>query len=83
MRQRNTIYKQYNSLRGLRNRVFHHETIWNRATLDRDYQDLRKAINWISPEMAEACHLVDRFETVRVHAYGEIEAMLMRHLHIS
>lgn len=82
-RRRHIIYKRYNHLREFRNRVFHHETIWNRVTLPNDYFKLCEAIRWISPEMADACGLVDRFEHVRKKGYGEIEAMLKNHLGIA
>ncbi len=81
-RRRHIIYKRYNHLRQFRNRVFHHETIWNRVTLSNDYFMLCEAIRWISPEMADACRLVDRFEHVRKNGYGEIEATLMSHLRV-
>jgi hypothetical protein len=83
LRRRHIIYKRYNQLRQLRNRVFHHETIWNRVTLASDYHKLCEAITWISPEMADACEIVDRFEHVRKHGYGEIETMIKAHLQIS
>src|SRR5699024_6516955 len=47
-RRRHVIYKRYNHLRQFRNRVFHHETIWNRVTLPQDYHKLCEAISWIS-----------------------------------
>jgi hypothetical protein len=80
MRRRQIIYKRYNELRKLRNRVFHHETIWNRVTLPDDYHKLCEAIGWISPEMAAACNLVDRFSEVRKHGQANIEAKLKTHL---
>lgn len=82
-RRRHILHKRCNHLRELRNRVFHHETIWNRVTLPQDYHKLCEAISWISPEMADACSLVDRFEHVRRYGYGEIETMLKAHLGIS
>lgn len=82
-RQRPVIYKRYNELRALRNRVFHHETIWNRATLQRDYRHIGEAIAWISPDMAAACQLVVRFPDVLTNGGGKIETMLRNHLHMS
>src|SRR5699024_3933780 len=75
-RQRVTIYKCYNELRALRNRVFHHETIWNRTTLLRDYHRLYEAMDWISPDMAATCRLIDRFPTVHRDGRPAIEARL-------
>lgn len=82
-RRRHVIYKRYNHLRQFRNRVFHHETIWNRVTLPNDYHKICEAIRWISPEMADACSLVDRFTLVRRRGYAEIETMLRDHLQLS
>lgn len=82
-RQRPFIYKRYNELRGLRHRVFHHETIWNRTTLAQDYSNLNEALEWISPEMAATCRLVDRFPDVSANGRGAIESMLKGHLHLS
>lgn len=81
-RQRPVIYKRYNELRALRNRVFHHETIWNRATLHRDYGHIHEAMEWISPDIADACRLIDRFPEVATSGRGTIEMMLKNHLHI-
>jgi hypothetical protein len=82
LRRRHIIYRRYNELRRIRNRVFHHETIWNRVTLPNDYHKLCEAIGWISPEVGAACKLVDRFDHVRRHGRGEIETMLKAHLGI-
>lgn len=78
-RKRHIIHKHYNQIRVFRNRVFHHETIWNRVTLTSNYQRLSDGIRWISPELADACKLVDRFDHVRMHGYAEIETILMNH----
>jgi hypothetical protein len=82
-RQRPIIYKRYNELRGLRNRVFHHETIWNRATLSRDYSNLYEALEWISPDMAAISRLVDRFPDVSANGRSVVESMLKNHLQLS
>lgn len=81
-RQRPVIYKRYNELRLLRNRVFHHETIWNRVTLARDYDRLGDALEWISPDVSDACRLVDRFPDVFANGHRRLESLLKRHLHI-
>lgn len=81
-RQRSTIHKRFNELRGLRNRVFHHETIWNRATLQRDYVRIYEAMEWISPDMAAICRLVDRFPVVVADGHSDIERSLKQYLQI-
>jgi len=83
LRQRTTIYARYNTLRALRNRVFHHEPIWNRPTLVQDYRTLYEAIEWISPDMAAACRLVDRFPAVLTNGRSSVEAALKQHLGLS
>jgi len=74
------ICKRFNELRNLRNRVFHHETIWNRATLLRDYNTIYEAIDWMSTDMATMCRLVDRFPDVFANGRSTTELMLRRHL---
>lgn len=73
LRQRNTIYARYNRLRELRNRVFHHESIWNRPTLQQDHRDVRESIEWVSPAMNRALSLVDRFDVVYINGRMYIE----------
>ena len=75
-RQRGTVYGRYNRLRELRNRVFHHESIWNRPTLWQDYEAIYEAIDWISPEIVTASRMVDRYDHIFHYGMGEIEAML-------
>lgn len=81
-RQRPVIYKRYNDVRGLRNRVFHHETIWNRATLQRDYGYIYEALEWISPDMATICRVVDRFPEVSDNGPQAIELALTHRLQL-
>jgi hypothetical protein len=38
--------------RHLRNRVFHHEPIWNDAELWRKYQETKRLLSWVSPDLA-------------------------------
>lgn len=45
------VYYTFNQLRKLRNRIAHHEPIFNRH-LFADYESIITAINWICPEMA-------------------------------
>jgi hypothetical protein len=73
LRQRGTIYYRHNRLRELRNRVMHHEPVWNRPTLLQDYRDIVEAITWINPRAAEALRLIDRFEDVYQNDRARIE----------
>jgi hypothetical protein len=79
MRQRRAIHQRYDRLRALRNRVFHHEPIWNRPTLAEDHATIYEALSWISEDVAIATRLVDRFPDVFSNERGRIEATLRQH----
>jgi len=76
VRQRNNVYHRYNDIRELRNRVFHHEAIWSRFTLESDHECILEAIGWVNSEMFDACKLVDRFEDVFKSGRANIERKL-------
>lgn len=62
---RQDIHRQYNIIRrDLRNRVFHHEAIWDRPNLQQDHQDVLEAIRWISPTLEQAISSIDKFPRV-------------------
>jgi hypothetical protein len=62
---RQQIHQRYNLIRReLRNRVFHHEAIWDRPNLQQEHRDIREAIRWISPTLEHAISGVDRFPQV-------------------
>lgn len=67
-RSRQDIHRRYNDIRKhLRNRVFHHEAIWDRQTLLQDHRNTVEAIEWINPDLAAAIRAIDRFQ----HAYAD------------
>ncbi len=53
-----------NRIRQLRNRVFHHEPIWNRPNLAAEYQLMAEVVDWISPELAHLLRVMDRMSEV-------------------
>ena len=57
-RTRSQIFRALDPLRALRNRVSHHEPVWDRK-LDRSHQDLLDVIAWINSDLAA---------TLRVHS---------------
>jgi hypothetical protein len=62
---RQQIHRRYNLIRrDLRNRVFHHEAIWDRLNLQQDHLDIREAIRWISPTFENAIAGIDKFPSV-------------------
>jgi hypothetical protein len=52
-------------IRGLRNRVFHHERIVHWRDLDAQHQLILNVIGWISPELQRVTAAMDRFQSVR------------------
>lgn len=49
-RTRGNASSRFESIRNLRNRIFHFRRIWNRADLCRDYTDILEAIDWVNPD---------------------------------
>jgi hypothetical protein len=64
LRTRNDLSVRMNSIRRFRNRIFHHEPIWYRATLVQDHADILEAIGWIDPIFRRTVDAIDRFPTV-------------------
>ena len=59
---------QWNRIRDLRNRVFHHERIIHWTDLPKRHTEIIRAIGWISPELKEMAVGLDRFTTI--HSAG-------------
>jgi hypothetical protein len=52
IRQRKTMSSKFNSIRKLRNRIFHHEAIsWNLSVLDRYKLELIEGIEWLDKDL--------------------------------
>ena len=62
IRTQANLSKRFNDIRRLRNRVFHHEPIWNINNLDQQYEDLIEALGWLNPDLRDTNQLIcDRF----------------------
>jgi hypothetical protein len=64
IRHRRTLSKRLNSIRRLRNRVFHHERITHFPDLSVQHAEIIEAIGWISTEWWRAIRAVDRFPDI-------------------
>lgn len=64
LQNRQDFFKRVNSIRKLRNRVFHHEPVWNRDTLDKDYKTILEVIGWVKPELKNVFEEFCRFPEV-------------------
>lgn len=62
-RPRQALAKRFTDIRHLRNRVFHHEPIWNRSALNAEYEALIEAIGWLNPAMRRVTQACETFSS--------------------
>lgn len=69
-RQQHLLYPRFDRIRRLRNRVSHHEPIWNwQPSLQAEHQELLQVLGWISPAMRALVALIDQFPAVHARGY--------------
>lgn len=64
-RTRDNLSRRLNPIRELRNRVFHHESIWDQRDLDQVHTTIYEVLKWLNPDMAQLLSAVDRFTEIR------------------
>lgn len=64
LQNRQDFFKRIDSVRKLRNRVFHHEPVWNRDSLTEDYSTSLQVIGWVEPDLEDAFREFCRFQDV-------------------
>lgn len=79
---RHYVHQRYNELRKLRNRVFHHERIWERPRLAIEHREMIEAIAWVSPAVRDNVILIDHFPDTYQHGRSTIGANLKANLRI-
>lgn len=67
-RRRDFIRKRLMEIQTLRNRVFHHEPVWNWPDLAERHREVVEAVGWVSPAMRRFLEAIDRFPPV--HSAG-------------
>ena len=55
---------RWKRIRDLRNRIFHHERLIHWKDLNAQHSNILQAIAWISPELHEIAHTLDRFTAI-------------------
>ena len=71
-RQRKTVSDPLNTIRTLRNRVFHNEAIsWSLRRLNELHDTIVTVIQWMNPALPLWLSSVDRFETVSTRVFIE------------
>ncbi len=64
IRYRNALARHFDYIRKLRNRVFHHEPIWNRPYLLKEHDTVLDTVGWLNPTMEAIIPVYDRFPEV-------------------
>ena len=78
---RNQAHMRFNRIRQLRNRIMHHEPLWDQSKIDlaQRHQEIHDAIQWISPTLGQAILAVDSFQTA-INGRQQVRADLKTHL---
>lgn len=72
VRRRDFVLARFEAIRHLRNRISHHEPIWNRSLL-KEHSEILDAIGWISPPLQAATQITDRL--VQVHSQKYVQSL--------
>lgn len=81
-RQRQPIHQHFNAIRELRNRVFHHEPLFDDQNLRWRHSEVYQGLGWINPKLLAWIKVVDRFPHVYSRGRRDAETALKRHLNI-
>lgn len=73
------LAQRWQSIRDLRNRVFHHERILHWRDLDQRHQAILGMIEWMSPELQQLNHSLDRFASIRKEGLGPWGENIQKH----
>ncbi len=79
---RKQLHTRLDNIRELRNRVFHHQHVWERPRLKEEHAQILEVIEWISPTLLNAITAVDDFP--RIYASrADVQERLKAHIGIS
>ena len=60
-RNRKALSDKFGKIHKLRNKIFHHEPIWDYPNLKQEHDDIIEAIRWISPLLSEITRFSSHF----------------------
>jgi hypothetical protein len=88
LRHRSYVHRRFNTIRLLRNRIMHHEPIWqdvrlqSGALIDLEtlHRDMLEAIGWVDPAVRASIAALDRFPACLHRGRRAIEAELTAYL---
>lgn len=66
--RRHHVARRFTVIRHLRNRISHHEPIWNRQNLAQEHSDLMGAVAWLNLTLSDMAKITDRFPIVHTQA---------------
>ncbi len=70
LRNRKEISKRLNKIRRLRNRIFHHGSIWHWRDLEDQHKLMIEILKWLSPGLQTLIVKTDRFQDVYNNGYA-------------
>ena len=73
-----TVRPRLEEVRRLRNRVFHHEPVWNDSDLAAKHNRILEAVSWVCPDTERLVRSVDRFAQVHASGAAPFEAIVER-----
>jgi hypothetical protein len=77
-RTRRNLFRRFDEIRQLRNRVFHHEAIWH-LDLNAQYENIIDALGWLDPSLQTVTKALDRFPEIHTDDYLlHLKEQLMR-----
>lgn len=79
-RQRGSIHEQYNRIRALRNRVSHHEPLFDDPNLNQLHHLVQDGIEWINPELRSLTAHFDSFPAVLSDGRVAVESRINDYL---
>ena len=80
MRTRRMLSKRVDDIRKLRNRVFHHEPVWNMPDLVTRHQEIVEGLSWINPRLQIYARIFDRFDAVYQGGFDAFRDKIEWHL---
>jgi hypothetical protein len=80
IRKRGSIHEHFNQIRALRNRVSHHEPLFDDVKLPQRHQAILDGISWIDPELRRLVYRFDRFPDVYANGRSRIEIQINAHV---
>lgn len=61
---RNIVFNRLSQIRKLRNRIFHHQQIWQLPALSKQKESILHVVSWIEPEVLAYCKSLDKFDEI-------------------